>query len=551
MPFRRPTTVIRDTSSVLQGGLSFVAENLHPAARIKVPAVVQMEIVNFADRFLSNWRASKIKSPDLLMDHLNSQAGQRVLLQLELNSDVELERTFLLGDPLRGAFQRDEDKELKELNLNASVRAYADRLILESARQHQSQVSFGHQVMLMTSDQGLARMALAEGLSPIYFRAARADALFGRRLSGTNLHPFDGSLRSRSVPEVLWELATIFGSARLLSPDGTIGLDVHAIGTDLSWAPYHSRDDLLWVTPLKNPGATKVATIDTPQPPKPDLSRSRNEGVEASEIYKEQPKHAAPSFYKLSVDRLFAFVEVLETEQTMAEQRVSDELGVKATSALREYRRFLESAGAVRVEGGAWHSTERLAALSVALRTADITELRKELERYPSYGLLKRRLSEISIGQSLEPKAFGRATATLLLLAELTEIGAPVADRGFFPTRDEMDDKTFVSAAIEAYRQLKNDAGWAETGAWIEELIEHYGLHPVVTRQKLQSMSEAGLLKRVTEGSTTDTKNDRHTVRTLDSKDGHPIVKVNFLYRGDFLIPGKGSSSIRIEEVGS
>ena len=220
MPFQRPTTVITDTSGVLQGGLSFVARNLHPAARIKVPAVVQMEIVNFADRFLSNWRAVKVKPVDLLMDHLNSQAGQRVLLQLELHSDVELERTFLLGDPLRGAFQREEEKELRELNLSVSIRAYADRLILESARQHQSQVSFGHQVLLLTSDQALARMAMAEGLSPLYFRSSRAASLFGRRLTGTNFHPFAGSICTRAVADVLWELATIFGTARLTTSDG-------------------------------------------------------------------------------------------------------------------------------------------------------------------------------------------------------------------------------------------------------------------------------------------------------------------------------------------
>ncbi len=104
MPFRRPVTVVSDTSGVLQGGLGFIARYLYPAARIKVPAVTHMEIVNFADRFLKNRRASNVKRPDLMMDHLNSQAGQRVLVQLELHSDVELERTFLLGDPLRVRF---------------------------------------------------------------------------------------------------------------------------------------------------------------------------------------------------------------------------------------------------------------------------------------------------------------------------------------------------------------------------------------------------------------------------------------------------------------
>ena len=117
MPFRRPTTVVSDTSGVLQGGLSFVSRYLYPAARVKVPAIVHTEVVNLADRFLSIRRAQRSAPYELLLAHLNSQAGQRVLLQLELHSDVELERTLLFGDPLRNAFTQ-EKGALQELNLS-------------------------------------------------------------------------------------------------------------------------------------------------------------------------------------------------------------------------------------------------------------------------------------------------------------------------------------------------------------------------------------------------------------------------------------------------
>lgn len=73
MPYRRSTTVVADTSAVIQGGLDFVARHLHPAARVKVPAIVQMEIVNFAERFLSTRRASKIRPLDILIDHMLTQ----------------------------------------------------------------------------------------------------------------------------------------------------------------------------------------------------------------------------------------------------------------------------------------------------------------------------------------------------------------------------------------------------------------------------------------------------------------------------------------------
>ena len=75
MPFRRPTTVVSDTSGVLQGGLSFVSRYLYPAARVKVPAIVHTEVVNLADRFLSIRRAQRSAPYELLLAHLNSQAG--------------------------------------------------------------------------------------------------------------------------------------------------------------------------------------------------------------------------------------------------------------------------------------------------------------------------------------------------------------------------------------------------------------------------------------------------------------------------------------------
>ena len=40
MPFRRTTTVVSDTSGVLQGALDFVVRHLHPAAKVKIPAIV-------------------------------------------------------------------------------------------------------------------------------------------------------------------------------------------------------------------------------------------------------------------------------------------------------------------------------------------------------------------------------------------------------------------------------------------------------------------------------------------------------------------------------
>ena len=77
MPFRRPITVVSDTSGVLQGGLSFVSRYLYPAARVKVPAIVQMEIVN-----LARPQDSKLRPTDELSRILDSVGALAVRLGL-------------------------------------------------------------------------------------------------------------------------------------------------------------------------------------------------------------------------------------------------------------------------------------------------------------------------------------------------------------------------------------------------------------------------------------------------------------------------------------
>lgn len=556
MPFRRPTTVVSDTSGVIQGGLSFVAANLHPTARIKIPAIVQMEIVNFADRFLKNWRAieTKVRPIDLLFDHINSQAGQRVLLQLELHSDIEIERTFLFGDPLRQAFQQERDKELQELNLSVAISAYSDRLILEAARQHQSQANHGHRVTLLTSDQGLARMALAEGFEPLYFHSSKPELLLGRTLTGVNFHPFTGALRVQSLQAVLWELATIFGTARLQNLETQSAIEIHAIGSDLAWAPYHSRDDLLWIEEL--PGSTK----DGPElqsgrtAERPTVEPAASEKSKDKEISNNNgPTKNGPSGkahrYKMSIDSLLRLVDALDIQQTLKESEALEILDVNTPAAARDYRRFLLSGNAIVIEGANWRATETTKVLSVAIRNGKVADIRSIMRSFPSYAEVESALRSQPIGKPMSLDSFGRATATYLALAEITELGAPIYGEGFFPTPTEPSAAAFAQIAISEYEKLKSEGGWAETGAWLESLLRNEGIHPLVARNMLQTASERGFLSRATEGSTTDIKRDRHTVRVLDVKDGVPRMKIEHLYRGDFLIPGKGSSSIRIGRI--
>ena len=313
MPYKHPTTIVADTSGVLQGGLDFVARYLHPAARVKIPAIVHMELVNSAESFFSLRRSDREKTNKRrlreLVEHLKSQGGQRALLRLELQADTEIERTFLLGDPLRDAFQSSKENELSQLNIAVPIKSYVDRLIIEAARHHQAQSGPTHEVRLLTSDQGLARMAMAEGIAPLFFTATKATSFFGTRLTGRTFHPFMGKVQSTSLALVFWELATAFGSARLEGKESKMSFTVSALGEEMSWSPYHSLDDLLWCALTGPSDGDSVATNDigtvAPQSkPVPPEEKS----VSAQSL-KVAPK---TTFFRFDTGRLFHLICVLD-----------------------------------------------------------------------------------------------------------------------------------------------------------------------------------------------------------------------------------------------
>lgn len=548
MPYRRSVTVVADTSGVLQGALDFVVRHL-PIARIKIPAIVQMEFVNFTHRFLSLRRKQKNQRRfHELIEHLKSQGGQRTLLRLELQADAEIERTYLLGDPLRSAFQPEHDAELSDLNVSVSVPAYADRLILEAARHHQAQSGPKHAVRLLTGDQGLARMALAEGVTPLYFRAVRADDFFGRRLAGQTFDPFTGHIRRTPLALVLWELATAFGSARLTDESGR-GFTVSALGEGMSWFPYHSVNDLLWCEQAPE------STTGEPSSPVRKRTRSgRSGGAAVSQEETAEPSGDVrrtarkASFYVFGVGRLFRLICALDDEQEMSEPRVMELLGVRSPRGGDEYRRFLSSADLVSATVGNWKAEPSIQPLSAALRNKRTEELRDVLLNAPSFSTFAAHIGQSEVGSALDLSGVvARGTNNYRILGEITLLCALVRTEGVYPTPTTPDAATFARTALDRFTELDRGEGLIATGAWLESLIRNDGIHPEIARRRLDEASTKGLLRRSTEGSTTQIRFDDHVVHVLRTDSGMPIVTPIHLYRGDYLIPGKGSTSLRIE----
>lgn len=544
MPFRRAATVVSDTSGILQGGLDFIVRHI-PKARVKVPAIVQMEIRNFSHRFFKIRRESKDtkkkqRAAKQLLEHLKSQGAERALLRLELKDDVEIERTYLLGDPLRSAFVHDRDSTLTDLQLSVPLDTYVDRLILEAARHHQAQSEPGHAVLLLTSDQGQARMALAEGVKPLYFRKIRAEEVFGQRLTGRPPDPFTGEPRPVPLASLIWELATAFGHARLTSDDGTF--TVSAIGEHLPWSPYHSIDDLLWYE-IKKEGQslTKLPRqsdlSEVPAPSDADLGRAA--------------PPVPPRYQRMNVNRLLALICALDDRQALDQAEIEQLLRLSPYST-SHYRSFLVSADYIRLEGDRWTATDRLKEVSIAARNEDPQSMQRALAHAPSFQALVKRVKDAQDGEPLDLSDMrDSARRTYLVLGELTLLCASVGRSAVFPTLNHPDPADFSELALARFEELAGPDMIVATGRWLESLIEHDGIHPVVARRSLEQAAEAGLLRRSTEGSTAQTRYDDHMVHVLQIEEGMPVAKPIHLYRGDYLIPGKASVSLRLEEVES
>ncbi|MGI4790858.1 MAG: hypothetical protein ACRYFS_18660 [Janthinobacterium lividum] len=572
MPLTRPTTIVPDTSAVQQGALSFICQFLTPAARIKVPAIVHMEIMMQVDNYFSgvrfnpdhknkkNYRAAALRS------HVLSQGGQRTLLRLEIESDAELERGDLGADPLRGIVLPSSDPEDKALGLSKISRSFADRLIVETARQFRSQVRPDHPLALLTSDQGMARMAMAEGLDVIFFQARSAPVVCGRRLTGTLFHPFKRELYTIPLINVLWELAVSFGAIRLLNQETNAFLELWAIGgEELSWQTDHVREDLLWVThtPISNVTigqtgmSTEAQSISDDLNSLPNTETITNSDPEA--IVAGDPPGivgellpVTVSYYKFTPNKMIKFIEALSKNQCSSKAEAKEVIGVQTTEETRRYINFLRSGEFIQQDGDHIFSNESTKTFWSVLITSDASGLLKMLLRIPSFQLLYKYVCEkkrIEFSEELPVTAFARNTYINMGEAALAWLSIP--NDGIFVTGFEPSSEEFARIALEVYTQIavKEQLEHVLTGQWLELLARKYAIHPVVAKTELAETRKKNLLQVYLEGSTPDTRFDRHTVFTLSSESGRPMFEPRFLYDGSFLLPGTSSVRIKIEGV--
>lgn len=531
-PYRRPVTIVSDTTGVQQGALDFVARFLSPCARIKIPAVVQMEILLRADNYFKA-RGKKKTGPGTVADHILSQGGQRTLLRLEADPDVEVERAHLV-DPLRGIIFPASDPEEKALGLQDIHRSFADRLIFESARQHRTDANYGHPTYLLTSDQGLARMSTAEGLPALFFQSPKAR--FGRVLSGVQVHPFGSKLVSIPLLSVLWEFAVCFGAARLFFSDSD-SIEVWAMGNEVSWQPFHCREDLLWVKISEVIQSGNDASSVGPVNSKLNKQES-DTNLEESEL----STSGSAGSYSVNPQKLIKIADYFRSHDRVEEAELGKAIGISIGPGLEEVKRFLE-AGEFTIDGT---RTDKMSDLIDALDQRDIARSLKLVSRVHSFSCFLETLKKKIVLK--EKDVTKRAFEYYGALAEIFGQALKIPDDGLYWAARNPLPTEFASFALQAYRKLSSSGqDFVLTGAWLEELARSYGVHPLVAKMRLEEARASGLVNRYFEGSTPETSYERHKMLIFNSSGKLQVAKVG-LYRGDFLSEHKQSVSIRVEE---
>ena len=551
MQFQRPVSIVVDTTAVLQGGLDFFARYVTPRARIKVPALVHMEILNLVERYFKQRRRGSY-TPQTLLDHVCGLGGQRVLLRLETDQNVEFERPRLGADPLRGVISVGSDAEDKNLGLSKVQRSFADRLILETAIQHRDQVAPDHPVMLLTSDQGLARMALTEGVQPIFFDSNAVSVLFGETLSGINFAPFEGTaskFHSSGLINVLWEFAATFGAARLFDESSTSGFEVVAIGEDVVWQPYHSYEDLLWTRESATMSPAQVARRvkkDGGEVSGPEVGRKATANSGSAVQVREKRPVKRMGTYSFNLNSMLRLIAELSNSGTISDEAAMSVVKVSSASTYGEYYNFLVSGGFIKRRSGRLEKNESVEDLYAAINNADYEKMAELLAKVPSFRSF---MEVLVVGEAIDGRASGLrkdSFRSYCNLAEVSCLGVRLVDMGIFGTPNNPGAAEFVKPALEAYEAVRAGENLALTGSWLEKLVSQFGIHPVHARQRLAEAHQGGYIRRFFEGSTPDTRFENRKLHILESDQGQASIRTTNLFHGEFLMSGRASVSIKL-----
>lgn len=564
-PLQYPTTFVVDTNAVLWGAMNFIARYCGHTARIKIPSVVCQEIDNIADRFKSHLRKANNSNQRFkcLKERHESQGAQRALLQLEF-SDTEVERPLSTSDPFRVIFQPDNEPDFKGLELDKVQRSMADRLIFETARQHQRELSANHPIYMLTSDQGVARMAMIEGMKVLYFRADGTESPLGRQLPSVQYHPFQPELTATSLPCLLWELATSFQRVRIGSlNDDEPFVELTTHGT---WNPDQAKEDLLWcrynlpeystppVTQSQIEGGEEPIDEVLSLPPVPKKENTNPVQEDADLEPTQEQSGTVTGLYAVSPTRLLELIYILGSKSPSSVAEALVAINLKQTS-FEEYARFLLSGGFIIYHDGTITSQPKLRTLVESLQSLNRDKIAEQFLQFPAiqtFVEFVRNVADAKDWRDRFKKEVSKKNGVISGLKSLAEVAGLVFEiphQGIFYTSETPKVEEFIVYAHNIYTALSLEEGeeYILTGRWLENLAIEYRIHPIVSRRLIQEAIDANLLSCIFEGSTPDRRFDQHTLDVLVPIDDKTTIQRFQIYRGSFLIPGRATIRIKIE----
>ncbi|NJO14998.1 MAG: hypothetical protein HC877_04395 [Thioploca sp.] len=357
----------------------------------------------------------------------------------------------------------------------------------------------------------------------------------GRTLTGTLFHPFKREIYTIALTDVLWELAVSFGALRLYNPDNKNSLELYGIGgsEEVTWQPLCAKDDLLWGQFESNHSPTVVATA-------PDNIKSQT-----------QNRKQLAGAYTFNPGKMLQLINQLADKKQLTHQEVKQLIAVNNDDYYAEYRKFLYSGQFIDLDENTLIATENLSLFNQALLKKDYAQFLAWLRKIPSFSLLHDYVCEKEFIQDQSnlpiPK---RPQKNYLVLGEAAGAWLIIENKEIISTiRDLPEIKEFIRDALSVYHTIRTrgETEWILTGQWLEEFARQHHIHPVMARKCLQDAHTQNLLHFYAEGSTPDTRFEKHWMWTLKVTEGEPQLDKVFLYHGDFLMPSVAAVRFKIE----
>ena len=363
----------------------------------------------------------------------------------------------------------------------------------------------------------------------------------------------------------MWELAVTFGSARIATVDGKKSFEVFAIDNELNWQPFHAKDDLLRVNLSgfeieQEKKALKVSTYEVRDETEPIPLVSPIEETPPREIEKRKiqiqvvkprPKlgNLKPNtVYHFDLNVLFTIISELLEKQIIPFNCHGTILQGKTSRTISKYTNFMQAGGFIAEVPGGIQGTDSLQQLWDALIRRDLENAAVEFRKVPSFtSFLDNLNKQDSIKIVPDASKSDRPSPAYVQIAEICGLALQIPKDAIYSTYSNPMPSEFVDIAFSVYDNLRKGEDYILTGLWLETLAREHQIHPINARNRLNEAQASGMIERFTQGSTPDTRFDEHTLTVLDIDNNHPKAIKVYIYRGDFIIPGKASVSIRLE----